>query len=131
MNAGRRWVKPETTPQASLFNSVRTGPLAAKADPISSKFAARHLISSGMHGRQTRAVLELVRAHPSLTSRELGALDDARGLDRYVVARRLSDLERRGLVVKESARTCSIGLRLAVVWTLTNSGAARGENASQ
>lgn len=99
-----------------LLDARRVGPLSAKGDPITSRFAGRHAEASGLRGRQMAAVVELVRSHPALTSAEIAALDAAHGLSRHAIARRLPDAEKRGLVTKSSIRPCSISGRLSVVW---------------
>jgi len=70
-------------------------PRARKRDPLSSHAAADRVERSGALGRQMTRVLEAVRATPGLTSGELAA---RHGMDRYMVARRLPDLEQRNLV---------------------------------
>jgi DNA-binding MarR family transcriptional regulator len=70
-------------------------PRARTTDPLASHAAADAAEASGLIGRQCAAVLELVRRTPGLTSAELSA---RHRMDRYVIARRLPDLERRGLV---------------------------------
>ena len=77
--------------QRHLFDAPR----ARTTDPLSSHKAADDADRSGLIGRQCAAVLELVRATPGMTSAELAA---RHRMDRYVIARRLPDLERRGLV---------------------------------
>ena len=77
--------------QRDLF----TTPRARRSDPLSSHAAADKMERSGKLNRQCDQVLEAVREHPGSTSRELHALT---GLDRHMVARRLPDLEKRGLV---------------------------------
>lgn len=78
-------------------------PRAATRDPLSSHAAADALERSGAVGRQVARVVECVRATPRLTSGELAA---RHGLDRHMVARRLPDAERAGLV-----RRIEIGAR--------------------
>jgi len=115
----RRWQKPiPVPPQASLFDGARTQ-LSAIADPITSKLAAREHIASGRNAHQRRLVLDYVRRFPHHTSRELAkfAVDD--GIDRFVFARRLPDLEKAALVVKDSARVCAVGGKLSVTWMAT------------
>ncbi len=75
--------------------------------------AAQRITDSGVRGRQHREVLELVTGYPKCTSRELAKIGQ---MDRYVVARRLPELERAGLVRKCGARICGIGDGRAVTW---------------
>ena len=70
-------------------------PLAAAGDPISSRIAAAEVTSSGRWASQRRE-----QGH-AFTSMEIA---HAAGLDRYLVAGRLPDLERDGLV---SAAPCA------------------------
>jgi hypothetical protein len=112
----RRWSKPLPAPQASLFDSRRIGPLAANADPATSKFAARAHIATGQHGRQCALVLELVRRFPFHTSRELATFAAEEGIDRFTIARRLPDLQGDGLVAKSGVRECAVGGKASVTW---------------
>jgi predicted HTH transcriptional regulator len=71
-----------------------------KHDPKSSKIAyARHEASLRASSNR-RKVLELVKANPELTSRELSELANDASLDRHEVARRLSDLHKKNLVFR-------------------------------
>jgi DNA-binding MarR family transcriptional regulator len=72
-----------------------SAPRARTADALSSHEAATAAEASGLIGRQCAAVLELVRRTPGMTSSELAA---RHRMDRYVIARRTSDLERKGLI---------------------------------
>jgi predicted ArsR family transcriptional regulator len=101
-----------------------TSPIARRRDPATSHQAARELTRSGERTRQIDAVLDALRtwrgpAWP--TSAELAAA--IRTLDRYQVARRLADLEHRGLVRKEAIRACGITGRAAVTWVVAEPGA--------
>jgi predicted transcriptional regulator len=53
--------------------------------------------ASGALKGQARLTLDLVRRHPGLTSKELAEVGP---LDRYQIARRLSDLRNAGLVYR-------------------------------
>lgn len=80
-------------------------PHSRPSDPPSSATAAESARTSGAMGRQARAVLALVTAHPGLTSAELAAwpvegLSEYEGGRRFQIARRLPDVERAGLVVR-------------------------------
>lgn len=91
---------------------------SAKADPATSAQAAAALVRSGAHGAQCQQVLEalrqMVRTHGmAVTSAELARVSD---LDRHMVAKRLSDLRRAGLVEQGPARLCAVGRRNAVTW---------------
>lgn len=75
-------------------------PLARREDADSSHAAADRMQASGALGRHRALVLEVVRAHPGLTSRALWETEagQATGLGRHEFARRLPDLRDRGLV---------------------------------
>jgi len=110
-----------THAQRSLFDQVEAhlrsqpAPLAARSDPATSHIAAREITMSGALDSQKRAVLDLLRIQlRPVTSAELAA---AGGLDRYMVARRLPDLNRDGLVSRGSARRCDSTGRLAITWS--------------
>jgi len=94
--------------QLSLFN-----PIARRTDPITSHLAAQEVTREGIRGKQAAIVLELVRRCPGKTSLELSRMCD---LDRYQIARRLSDLEHAGEVEKGEIRLCDIAGRMAVTW---------------
>ena len=88
-----------TTQLALVFARPHSRP----SDPPSSADAAESARASGAMGRQARAVLALVEAHPGLTSAELAAWcgeglawDEARR--RSQIARWLPDVEAAGLV---------------------------------
>lgn len=90
------------------------GPLFSRSDPHTSAVAAEELVCSGVHAKQCRQVLEALRRHPGSTSAELAQRS---GLDRFLCARRLPDLRRAGLVVRdEQGRLCSATGRKALVW---------------
>jgi len=86
--------------------------LFRKTDPITSGQAARFFQKSGARESHKTAVLDFVRSHPALTSKEI-----AKALDmcRYAVARRLPDLESDGLVCKCGIKELR-GERDAVMW---------------
>jgi hypothetical protein len=88
-------------------------PIARHADPDTSKAAAKQITDSGVRGEQHRTVLTAVQACPGKTSRELAA---EAGLDRYMVARRLPELEKMGVVQRETERMCTIGKLSATTW---------------
>jgi hypothetical protein len=87
-------------------------PRARRRDPQTSHQAAEGIRRSGELGKQQRAVLEAVRAHPGKTAVELAHLA---GLDRYAVSRRLPELQpvhvRRG-----PPRDCTINRRPQSTW---------------
>ena len=67
--------------------------LARTTDPRSSHDAAERLVSSGALSRQESDVLAALVAHPGRTSKSLAEVS---GLDRHMVARRLSGIEAKG-----------------------------------
>lgn len=84
----------------STTNIART----RTSDPASSHKAARRANASGKAASDMQQCLEFVRQYPGLTSRALAERASADGhakLDRYVMARRLPDLERRRLVIRD------------------------------
>lgn len=89
--------------------------LSRRSDPATSRLAASETVESGRLGVQKAAVLAALREHTGSTSAELAQRS---GLDRYLVARRLPDLRRDGLVVAGQARHCMASGRLAVTWGL-------------
>ena len=100
--------------QGSLFATRLVGnlrvyepaPHAATADPVTSHEAAEAAKRSGLVARQAAQVLDAIRKTPGLTSAELA---QRHGLDRYMVARRMSDLKHAGLVREGEPRQCQVG----------------------
>jgi hypothetical protein len=95
-------------------------PRARRRDPETSHQAAEGIRRSGELGKQQRAVLEAVRAHPGKTSAELGKLiADQRQEDptrwRYTAARRLPELS-PALVRRARPRICDVTGNPAGVW---------------
>jgi predicted HTH transcriptional regulator len=68
---------------------------ARNSDPSSSHDAAAHVAKKGVARRQCETVLAALKVRPGRTSNELA---NEAGLDRYVVARRLPELKKRGRV---------------------------------
>jgi len=88
-------------------------PLFRKTDPPSSRVAAQAVKDSGAFSRQKDAVRAALLAHPGSTSAELA---HAMGVDRYMTARRLPDLEEIGLAFRGPARMCLVNKGLAITW---------------
>lgn len=84
-----------------------------KTDPDSSHIAERQITVSGVRGSQQREILELVKQYPGKTSLELTRYSK---LDRYQIARRLSDLNATGFVFQGPIRRCAVGDRKSVTW---------------
>ena len=94
-------------------------PLARRRDPVSSQFAAHDVRASGRLGKQAAAVLQGIREHPGLTSRELAVVMD---VDRYTPSRRLPYLEGLGYVKRAQRRRCRISKKLSQTWLPQNIG---------
>ena len=75
------------------FDFTPDAPRARRSDPLSSHRAA-DAIAPHLSG-QRRAVWEALKRHPGRSSKELAEVS---GLDRYLIARRLPELEQFGLV---------------------------------
>jgi len=97
------------THQTPLF--ART-PASRSTDPATSYAAELELNRNGTRATQQAQVLAWVRLWPGLTSRELAARANC---DRYIIARRLPELEPIH-VRKGDARRCGITQRQAVTW---------------
>lgn len=92
---------------------------ARRRDPDTSRTAAERITATGTLGRQARIVLAAVTRWPGRTSYELSENIIAvwhDKLDRYAVARRLSDLERANLVKKGRPRPCRVNGMHALTW---------------
>lgn len=89
--------------------------LARRTDPASSHLAAAEVVRSGVRGEQQRGVLTAVWRWDGRTSAELARLA---GMDRYAAARRLPELENRGLLRKGPIRPCAVTRRPSVTWFL-------------
>jgi len=89
-------------------------PAARRDDPESSHLAAEHVTATGLRRSQQQRTLEAVRANPGKTSAELAAIT---GLDRFMLARRLPELEPLW-VAKGVMVTCTVTRRRAHCWWL-------------
>ena len=87
-------------------------PRARNTDPASSHEAANRQ-RRGRANSDGMIVLACVRTMPGATSAELAMFY---GLDRYMVARRLPDMEERGLVHRGEIRKCKAHGTNAVTW---------------
>jgi predicted HTH transcriptional regulator len=88
-------------------------PLARSTDPSTSHAAAKAVTESGQRDSQKAKVLRALQNNPRMTSQELAGVG---GFDRYMVARRLPDLERDGMVRKAGERACNVSGTPAVIW---------------
>ena len=108
-----------TPQQCDLFGDVnreskKQVPVFAKKDPATSQLAGEEMLRSGAIAEQKRRFIDWMRGHPEpRTSAEI-ARDG--GFDRYDVARRMSALERDGLVERCPVRICFVGGRPCVTW---------------
>lgn len=97
-------------------------PRARRSDPKSSHQAAAAGEKSGGLSAQLELVRTAVNRWAGYTSRELASLMQDHGIsfqrafDRYVIARRLPELERLGHVRKGAIRDCTAGGRPSVTW---------------
>lgn len=86
---------------------------ARRTDPLSSHEAAQEMTRSGIRQSQRDQILRLVTHRGGETSAELAQYAS---LDRYVVARRLPELQAERLVKKGPIRKCRVSGRRAVTW---------------
>lgn len=80
-----------------LFDLIPT-PRSRTSDPASSKRAEQRIRESGALRGQQKIALDLVKEFPGKSSKELSHLGT---LDRYQMARRLSDLFHANLVWRQ------------------------------
>jgi len=85
-------------------------PRARNTDPKTSHEAAEFI--RGTAKKQQSKAAEAVRTYPGQTSQELA---DLTGLDRYMLARRLPEVE-GSLVSKGDTRRCQVSGRTATTW---------------
>jgi hypothetical protein len=90
--------------------------LARRTDPESSHLAAAALETSGARAIQKHQSLQAVKQWPGRTSHELAVAIGGGPETRYMLARRLADLEHDGLVTKGGARECQITGHKACTW---------------
>lgn len=95
--------------QPSLWDA----PAARRSDPHTSHAAADKVTRNGTRAAGVATVVRLVKQTPGLTSAELAK---RHGADRYMVARRLPDAEKAGLVRKGDPRPCGTTGNAAVTW---------------
>ena len=86
---------------------------ARATDPGTSHEAARHVVSSGLQADQQAVALAAVKLAPGLTSNELASQTV---LDRYMLARRLPELEEAGMVWRGPKKPCEVSGRSACTW---------------
>ena len=72
------------------------------------------MTNSGKRDSQKLEIVNWLRGQSrAFTSMEIAVAAD---LDRYIVARRLPDLEHDGLVERGEMRECSVSRRQAITW---------------
>lgn len=89
-----------------------SAPKARKTDPSTSKEAAERIMPR--LGKSLEAVYSSLKRYRNVTSRELANMS---GLDRYEVARRLTELEAAGLAERSGKRKCTVQGWNAIVWS--------------
>jgi hypothetical protein len=98
--------------------------IARGTDPESSHAAGDHVTDSGMRAVQKHQTLTAVKHFPGYTSRELAAAIGGGPETRYILARRLADLEHDQRVRKGPQRVCLVSGHQAVTWFLVEAPAA-------
>lgn len=90
---------------------------ARRTDPVSSHLAGYEIEATGKAVAQRRLAYQAVKEYPGQTSMELAYLT---GHSRYMLARRLPELD--GLIQGEDRykRKCRMTGRLSVIWELRN-----------
>jgi hypothetical protein len=112
------------------FGGANPAPLARRTDPPSSKKAAAKQKASGRINSGANIILAILRrAVRPCTYREIWSLgtdaERAKLHEANTVAKRLTILERRGLVRAGPERTCSVGGNDARVWELAEPSEAQ------
>lgn len=103
--------------ESSAYGVIPVGPARARnSDPETSHEAASRHNRSGKSKANCEIVLALVRAWPGMTSVELHGTQVDSCLERHEVSRRLSDLERKGLVRKGPEKVCEVKRTKMVTW---------------
>ena len=85
--------------------------LARRSDPETSKLAAEGVVLDGTVQRSKALALNAVRDHPGQTARELAERIGVRSIHR-----RLTELDRDGVVSRCESRRCAITGRKAATW---------------
>jgi hypothetical protein len=98
---------------------VARNPISRRGDPSTSFEAEETITRNGTRDSQAAKVLNIVRLQPGATSAELAY---AWMIDRYIVARRLPELEFLGLVKKGPPKVCRMTKHRALTWYPTSPG---------
>jgi len=91
-------------------------PRARNTDPHTSHIAGRDIANSGIAGLQRKTVLLNLRRYASEVPRTSAELAKIANLDRFMVARRLPELERSGDAARNMALTCPVTGRKSITW---------------
>ena len=102
------------SPQIVGIERALRASVAAKNDPATSHEAAEGATRSGLREGQCLGVLALVRKFPDSTALELSV--KGRTYDRYVIGRRVSELEHGGLIRKSGVKQCGVSGKKATTW---------------
>ena len=90
--------------------------IARRHDPETSHLAAEYITTTGKRSMQKRTALAACREWPGCTSFEL-AEKVGGGLEtRYMMARRLPELEHDKLIVRVGSKRCPVTGHLATCW---------------
>ena len=108
-----------------------SAPIARTRDPQTSHQATRHITGTGARAAQQQMAQKAVEQYPGLTSLELAQRTT---LCRFMLARRLPEIEPTGAVRRGQARRCSKSGRMAATWyppkTIEQLGLFCGERAA-
>jgi hypothetical protein len=96
--------------------------ISRRGGSVTSFEAEETITRNGTRDTQAQRVLQAVRRWPGRTSAELAELISCYPYDRYVVARRLPELEFLGLVKKGPSKKCSITGHRSLTWHPTSPG---------
>jgi hypothetical protein len=119
--------RPSEWPRSANAERDAAGPLfdspnARPTDPGTSIKAGEAHEASGEAGKQRTRILNWMKAHCSQSSgtpQTSSEIAHHSGFDRYVVARRLPEMERLGLVKRGPERRCTYSGHDAIAWTAT------------
>jgi len=94
----------------------RSEPLPARRnDPVSSRLAAERIVANGKRTTLQDQTVDAIRRHPRKTMQELA---DITGLCRFMLGRRVSECERKGLIRRLPERVCAVTGYMAEPWEI-------------
>jgi hypothetical protein len=99
-------------------------PIARASDPETSHLAADAVTRSGKRGAQQAVCLEAVRKNPGSTSAELSKVI---GVDRFMPARRLPEIEHAGLIRRGAIAECMVTGSMCLTWWPVDKPDAAGQ----